>query len=46
METMQRPKKENDKSSGAPIVSITGRKIGMLTANNIAPIIPPIIEAE
>ncbi len=43
--TMERPNSVNARSSGEPIESSTGRRIGMLSASTIAPIRPPPSEA-
>ena len=45
-DTMHSPKKANDNNSGDPTASITGRRIGMLTASSMAPKMPPSIDAE
>jgi len=43
--TIDMPNKVNARSSGEPIDSINGRRIGMLTARTIAPTMPPASEA-
>ena len=42
--TMARPNSVNVRSSGEPIASSTGRRIGMLSASTMAPIRPPASE--
>jgi hypothetical protein len=42
--TMEMPSTEKAKSSGEPMNSITGRKIGMLMAISSAPKTPPMSE--
>ena len=43
--TIDMPNKVKAKSSGEPIDSITGRRIGMLTASTTAPTMPPASDA-
>jgi hypothetical protein len=43
--TMDNPNNVKASSSGDPIASSTGRKIGMLSASTMAPIRPPASEA-
>ena len=42
--TMDMPSMENASSSGEPMYSMTGRRIGMLIASSSAPKMPPISE--
>ena len=42
--TMDMPRMEKASSSGEPMNSITGRRIGMLIASSSAPKMPPISE--